>query len=96
VHLRRDEFGHTSIPEFSTISTTIRKYVVSLSVIIQYFSQLHTYYEEREAQTIIESRFQSKLFLPVISTQASSELMNADQTKRWCETLLFMMTGLTK
>jgi len=74
VHLMMDEFGHTSIPEFSTVCTTIRKHEVSLSVILQYFSQLETNYGKAEAQTIIEGGFQSKMFLPGLSTQASQEV----------------------
>jgi len=64
VHLMLDEFGHTSIPEFATTCTTIRKYEVSLSVILQNFTQLHTNYGNTEAKTIIEGGFQSRIFYP--------------------------------
>jgi type IV secretion system protein VirD4 len=39
-----DEFGHQTIPHFSSIITTIRKYKVSISIILQSISQLEAKY----------------------------------------------------
>lgn len=74
VHLMLDEFGHTSIPEFTTTATTIRKFEVSLSVILQNFTQLMTNYGETEAKTIIEGGFQSKMFYPGLSLETSQQV----------------------
>ncbi len=74
VHLMLDEFGHTSIPEFATTCTTIRKYEVSLSVILQNFTQLTTNYGRTEAQTIIEGGFQSRMFYPGLSLETATQV----------------------
>ena len=64
VYALMDEFGHSRIPDFEVICTTIRKYQVSLSIIIQNFSQLETNYGEAQAKTIIEGGMQSRIFYP--------------------------------
>lgn len=57
-----DEFGHSSIPALETTITTIRKYRVSLSLILQSMSQLATNYGKDKAATIIEGGVGAKLF----------------------------------
>jgi len=57
-----DEFGHANIPDFDIIVTNMRKYKVSLSLVLQSFSQLETQYGQRKANTIIEGGINSKLF----------------------------------
>jgi len=57
-----DEFGHANIPDFDIVITNMRKYKVSLSLILQSFSQLETQYGQEKANTIIEGGINSKLF----------------------------------
>ena len=57
-----DEFGHANIPNFDTIATNIRKYKVSLSLVLQSLSQLENQYGKQRAKTIIEGGVNSKLF----------------------------------
>jgi type IV secretory pathway TraG/TraD family ATPase VirD4 len=57
-----DEFGNANIPNFDMVATNIRKYKVSLSLVLQSFSQLETQYGHVKAQTIIEGGINSKLF----------------------------------
>lgn len=64
IYCMMDEFGHMSLPNFAMTCTTIRKYEVSLSIILQNFTQLKTAYGESQAQTIIDGGMQSRLFYP--------------------------------
>jgi len=57
-----DEFGHANIPNFDLVATNIRKYKVSLTLVLQSFSQLYTQYGHERAKTIIEGGVNSKLF----------------------------------
>lgn len=57
-----DEFGHANIPNFDMVATNIRKYKVSLSLVLQSFSQLENQYGKNKAKTIIEGGINSKLF----------------------------------
>lgn len=57
-----DEFGHSSIPHFDSIITTIRKYGVSLAVVLQSISQLEQRYGREASETILEGGIGSKLF----------------------------------
>jgi type IV secretory pathway TraG/TraD family ATPase VirD4 len=57
-----DEFGHANIPDFDVVVTNMRKYKVSLSLVLQSFSQLETQYGHEKANTIIEGGINSKLF----------------------------------
>ncbi|WP_428738686.1 type IV secretory system conjugative DNA transfer family protein [Sulfurimonas sp.] len=56
-----DEFGNMQIPRFSSIITTIRKYKVSISIILQNINQLVAKYSENEAKTILDGGIASKL-----------------------------------
>ena len=59
-----DEFGHSRIPDFETIATTIRRYRVSISIILQDYGQLVRQYGESSAGTILSGACASKLFYP--------------------------------
>lgn len=57
-----DEFGNMNIPNFSTIITSIRKYNVSISIILQNINQLKLQYGEYEAKTILDGGISSKIY----------------------------------
>lgn len=57
-----DEFGHANIPNFDMVITNIRKYKVSLTLVLQSLSQLETQYGKNRSKTIIEGGVNSKLF----------------------------------
>lgn len=57
-----DEFGNMNIPNFDTIITTIRKYKISVSIILQDLAQIKSKYGEAEANTILNGGIASKLF----------------------------------
>ena len=71
IHILFDEFGHCQIPEFQTIITTIRKYRVSLSLILQSVSQLRQRYGNDAATTILEGGINGKLFYAGLDTQTA-------------------------
>lgn len=71
IHVLYDEFGHSSIPNFETIATTIRKYRVSLSLILQSVSQLKERYGQNGAATILEGGVNAKLFYPGLDTETA-------------------------
>lgn len=62
IYCLMDEFGHSSIPNLETTITTIRKFRVSLSLVLQSASQLATNYGRDKAQTILEGGVAAKLF----------------------------------
>lgn len=62
IYVLYDEFGHSTIPDFSSIVTTIRKYGVSISIILQAISQLEAKYGKVGAETILSGGIASKLF----------------------------------
>lgn len=62
LYILYDEFGQANIPDFDIIVTNMRKYKVSLSLVLQSFSQLETQYGKEKANTIIEGGVNSKLF----------------------------------
>ena len=62
IYFLLDEFGHLAIPNFSSIITTIRKFKVSISIILQSMSQLETKYGRTEAETILNGGINSKVF----------------------------------
>ncbi len=64
VYCLLDEFGNMNIPGFSSTITTIRKYKVSISIVLQDFSQLEHQYGENEARTILNGGVTGKLFFP--------------------------------
>ena len=67
-----DEFGHAMVPSFDTVATTIRKYRVSLSIILQDYGQLRKQYGDHAAQTIISGSMRTKIFYAGLDTESSS------------------------
>jgi type IV secretion system protein VirD4 len=62
VYVLGDEWGHTSIPNFTITATTIRQYRVSLSIILQSLSQMEENYGKNAASTILEGGMAAKFF----------------------------------
>ena len=62
VYCLLDEAGHTKIPNLATTITTIRKYNVSISLILQSLTQLDTAYGRDEAETIINGGINSQIY----------------------------------
>ena len=62
VYCLLDEAGHTRIPNLATIITTIRKFNVSISLILQSLTQLETAYGRTEADTIINGGINSQIY----------------------------------
>ena len=69
-----DEFGNMSIPNFSNTITSIRKYKVSISIVLQDFSQLEQRYGKNEAHTIINGGITGKLFFAGADLQITTML----------------------
>ena len=61
VYVLADEFGHSAIPDFDSIITTIRKYRVSISMVLQAVSQLTRRYGANATATILEGGAGTKL-----------------------------------
>ncbi len=71
IYVLYDEFGHSMIPNFDTVATTIRKYRVSLSIILQDFGQLRERYGDQAAKTILSGGMRTKLFYSGLDTETS-------------------------
>jgi len=71
IYCLMDEFGHSRIPDFATIATTIRKYRVSLSIILQSVTQLKEQYGFNDANTILSGGMRSKLFYAGLDLETS-------------------------
>ena len=69
-----DEFGNMNIPRFSSVITTIRKYNVSISIILQNINQLIKQYSQNEAKTILDGGIASKLIYSGADLDLSSDL----------------------
>ena len=69
-----DEFGNMSIPKFTSIITTIRKYRVSISIILQNISQLEDKYTKSQANTILNGGISSKLIYSGTDLELASNL----------------------
>ena len=69
-----DEFGNMNIPRFSSVITTIRKYNVSISIILQNINQLIKQYSINEAKTILDGGIASKLIYSGADLDLSSDL----------------------
>ena len=69
-----DEFGNMNIPRFSSIITTIRKYKVSISIILQNVNQLAKQYSKDEAKTILDGGIASKLIYSGADLDLATEL----------------------
>ncbi|SET71247.1 type IV secretory system conjugative DNA transfer family protein [Thalassotalea agarivorans] len=53
VYVLFDEFGHATLPSFPTTITTIRKYNVSISIVLQSIKQLNARYNDDLANVIM-------------------------------------------
>lgn len=62
VYCLLDEAGHTNIPSLATVITTIRKYKVSISLMLQSLSQLETAYGTSQANTILNGGVASQIY----------------------------------
>lgn len=62
VYVLGDEWGHTAVPNFASIATTIRQYRVSLSIVLQSLSQMEENYGKNAASTILEGGMAAKFF----------------------------------
>jgi type IV secretion system protein VirD4 len=69
-----DEFGNMQIPKFSSTITTIRKYRVSISIILQNINQLIDKYSRNEAKTILEGGIANKLIYSGVDLDLGSQL----------------------
>lgn len=75
IYVYMDEFGNLGeLNEFHTILTTVRKYGVSVSLILQDIEQLTNIYGSQQASIIMNGGTSSKLFLPGMS-QSSCETL---------------------
>jgi type IV secretion system protein VirD4 len=74
VYCLLDEFGNMSIPNFSSLITTIRKYNVSISIVLQDLSQLERRYGRNEAYSIFNGGINGKIFFSGIDLNISSDL----------------------
>jgi type IV secretory pathway TraG/TraD family ATPase VirD4 len=69
-----DEFGNMNIPKFSSTITTIRKYKVSISIILQNINQLIEKYSKEEAKTILDGGVASKLIFSGVDLDLGTQL----------------------
>jgi type IV secretory pathway TraG/TraD family ATPase VirD4 len=69
-----DEFGNMQIPKFPSIVTTIRKYRVSLSIILQNVNQLSNKYSFSDAKTILDGGIANKLIYSGVDSDLGSQL----------------------
>jgi type IV secretion system protein VirD4 len=76
VYILADEFGHTAIPNFAPISTTIRQYRVHLSIVLQSIAQLKEHYGQNAAKTILEGGMGTKLFYGGLDTETAGWASN--------------------
>jgi type IV secretory pathway TraG/TraD family ATPase VirD4 len=53
IYVLYDEFAHSTIPDFTTTVTTIRKYKVSISVVLQSIRQLDIRYGKDQAEAML-------------------------------------------
>ncbi|MEM6269146.1 MAG: type IV secretory system conjugative DNA transfer family protein [Bacteroidota bacterium] len=75
VYLLLDEFGNMGkFPDFSAVLTTLRKYQVSCTMILQSTRQLINTYGEADAGTILEGGAASKVFFPALGIKTTEEL----------------------
>lgn len=69
-----DEFGNMNIPNFATIVTTIRKYNVSISIILQNMTQLYSRYSKDDAKSILDGGIANKLIYSGADLELAKEL----------------------
>lgn len=69
-----DEFGNMNLPNFDTTITTIRKYKISISIILQDINQLENVYGKINSKTIINGGISSKLYYSGTGLPTAREL----------------------
>lgn len=74
IEILYDEFGHSSIPNFPAIATQIRKFKVSISIVLQSLSQLVERYGVSGSETILEGGIASKLFYAGADVKTAKEI----------------------
>lgn len=75
IYVYMDEFGNLGkLNEFHTTLTTVRKYGVSISLILQDIEQLTNIYGSSQASIIMNGGTSSKLFLPGMSPTSCETL----------------------
>ena len=77
-----DEFWDQKIPYFSSIITTIRKYKVSISIILQSISQLESKYWRSEADIILNGGISSRVFYSWADSSTTRILADIIGTKK--------------
>lgn len=82
-----DEFGNMNIPNFSTTITTIRKYKVSISIVLQNESQMFSRYGEYEANTILNGGISGRVFFSGADDKTLEKLEKLLGTKIYEELL---------
>lgn len=74
IYFLLDEFGHLTIPDFSSIITTTRQRRISLAFVIQSLSQLEERYGKQGAKTILTGGVASQLFFPGMDIDTATDL----------------------
>lgn len=82
IYFLLDEFGHLTIPQFSSIITTTRQRNISISIILQSISQLEARYGKNDAHTILHGGVATRIFSPGLDTQTNQMLAQTLGTKR--------------
>lgn len=80
-----DEFGNMNIPNFSSIITTIRKYKVSISIVLQDDSQLKLRYGDYEAKSILNGGISGKIYFNGTDLETAQSLEKILGTKSFEE-----------
>lgn len=74
IYFLLDEFGHLTIPDFSSIITTTRQRKISMSIVLQAASQMVERYGPEAANTILNGGVASRLFFGGMDIDTASEL----------------------
>lgn len=74
IYFLLDEFGHLTIPEFSSIITTTRARRISISIILQSLSQLEARYGKFDAHTIVSGGMATRLFFSGLDVETTDML----------------------
>ena len=69
-----DEFGHSAVPRFEMIAATIRKFHVSLSIILQSSSQLAAIYGKESANTILSGGIAARLIYSGVDMETAQQV----------------------
>jgi type IV secretory pathway TraG/TraD family ATPase VirD4 len=69
-----DEFGHLTIPNFDIISSTLRRYNVSLTIVLQDLAQLNARYGNHSSSIIFNGSFATKILFPGMPVSLARDL----------------------